>query len=82
VLFVSFTVHHASNDVFSTWRSQAKVVPHFLSDAEMEHMLAVAEPLWEPSFVQVGENKKPQVSRDRSSFSCTFQPAQDSLVKP
>jgi len=57
------------------------VVPNFLSDAEAEHMLAIAEPKWEASFVQVGANKKPQVSRDRTSYSCTFDPAETKQIQ-
>lgn len=57
------------------------IVPHFLSDADMDHMIAEADKLWEPSFVQVGENKKPQVSRDRTSYSCTFEPALTSKIR-
>lgn len=57
------------------------VVPHLLSDSEMEHMIELAEKLWEPSYVQVGKDKKPQVSQDRTSYSCTFEPAQTSRIR-
>jgi prolyl 4-hydroxylase len=56
------------------------VIPHFLSDAEMRHMLDLAENLWAPSGVQVGNNRQKQVTQARTSYSCIFQPGHTQVV--
>lgn len=56
------------------------VVPNFLSDEDMEHMLELAENLWAPSGVQVGNKMQKQVTKARTSDSCIFQPGHTDLV--
>lgn len=57
------------------------VVPNFLSDAEMEHMLELAEDLWKPSAVQVGDSKMAKYNSARTSSSCIFEPGHTDVVK-
>lgn len=56
------------------------VIPQFLSDAEMTHMLELAENLWSPSGVTVGHNKQKQVTEARTSYSCIFQPGHTAMI--
>jgi prolyl 4-hydroxylase len=56
------------------------LVPNFLNDKEMDHMLELAENLWHPSGVQVGQNKQKQVTDARTSYSCIFQPGHTEMV--
>lgn len=56
------------------------VVQNFLSDAEMKHMLDLAENLWAPSGVVVGASRQKQVTKARTSYSCVFQPGHTQTV--
>jgi len=56
------------------------VVPQFLSDAEVKHMVELAENLWTPSGVQVGGSKEKSQHKSRTSYSCIFQPAHDDII--
>uniref|UniRef100_A0A7S0ADX9 Prolyl 4-hydroxylase alpha subunit domain-containing protein n=1 Tax=Pyrodinium bahamense TaxID=73915 RepID=A0A7S0ADX9_9DINO len=64
------------------------VVPHFLGEAEIEHLLALAEGCWEPSEVGTGVYRSADESKDlfntlsfrRTSYSCMLEPFQTSIV--
>mmetsp|Transcript_57875 Transcript_57875/g.172155 ORF Transcript_57875/g.172155 Transcript_57875/m.172155 type:complete len:470 (-) Transcript_57875:24-1433(-) len=64
------------------------LVPHFVSDAEIEHLLRLAEGSWEPSEVGSGVYRSADESKDlsnavssrRTSYSCMLEPLQTPVV--
>jgi prolyl 4-hydroxylase len=64
------------------------LIPNFVTDAEIEHLLALSEELWTPSVVGTGVYKTNDESKDlankqsqnRTSFSCMLKSAQTPIV--
>lgn len=56
------------------------VVPHFLSDAECDHLMNLVEGAWRPSQVSSFEEQA-KVGEVRTSWSCTIRRSQTSVVK-
>mmetsp|Transcript_24214 Transcript_24214/g.45734 ORF Transcript_24214/g.45734 Transcript_24214/m.45734 type:complete len:465 (-) Transcript_24214:13-1407(-) len=67
---------------------QVSVVPDFIQEAEIQHLLDLASPGWEPSEVgqgvyrtkHEGQDLANQVSDIRTSYSCLIEPAQSAVV--
>jgi len=65
------------------------VVPHFLSDAEIEHLLELSEDEWVPSVVGTGVYKTNDEAKDltnkpsnnRTSYSCMLRSAHSPMVE-
>lgn len=65
------------------------VIPHLLTDAEIAHLLELAEPYWTPSTVGSGVYKTNDESKDlanirsknRTSYSCMLRSAQTPMVE-
>jgi len=65
------------------------IIPNFISDAEVEHLLELSEEFWVPSVVGAGVYKtndemkdlSNQPSKNRTSFSCMLRSAQTPRVE-
>lgn len=64
------------------------LIPNFVSDAEIEHLLALSEELWIPSVVGTGTYKTNDESKDlankpsqnRTSYSCLLKSGQTPMI--
>lgn len=68
---------------------RVSVIPNFLTDEEMDHLLQLAEQGWTPSLVGSGTYKSADESQDlknkpsqnRTSYSCMLRSGQSEIVK-
>merc|ERR1719201_2646828 len=68
---------------------EISLIPDFLDDAEIEHLMQLAGDLWQPSVVGSGVYKTNDESKDlqnkssqnRTSYSCSLRSGQSPIVK-